>query len=123
MKNNNFITFCSLVVTLTVALFCTKEYSCEDCYEGGDLTTSYSIYITPTSVAKVIYPAVKTPRNPGHYQYIDSIKIDTLDKLYSGSYNLLDYFPAVRGDVFYVFYEIRGRNAFTEQVQHDTLNY
>lgn len=122
MKSNNLITFCTLIATLSVFYLCTREYSCEGCYDK-QLITKYSIYITPTSVAKVIYPSVKTPMNPGHYQYIDSIKIDTLDRWYSGSYNLLDYFPARRGDTFFVFYEVRGRNAFTEQIQHDTLTY
>lgn len=105
---------------------CAREYSCEDCREFNELITSYEIQITPTSVAKFIYPACKTKINPGHYSIFDSVKVTTLDTVYKGSYDLKKYFPMDRfskGDTFFVFYEIRGRNAFTEQVQHDTLIY
>lgn len=117
-----------LVLTLN-AIGCAKEYSCEGCYDGrpfNDLITSYNIQITSTSVAKIIYPAVKHKLHPGHYSFFDSIKVVTLDTIYKGSYDLKKYCPMdkfARGDTFYVFYEIRGRAAFTEQVQHDTLIY
>ncbi len=110
---------------------CAKEHSCEGCYDRpyNPLITTYKIHLTNQNVATWIYPACKQPHNPGHYQIFDSIKpVQLYDSIYSGSYNLLDYFDSSyynyrRGDTFFVYYEIRTRTGFTEQVQHDTLIY
>lgn len=100
-----------------VVIVCTKEKSCEGCYEKpiritpNDLLTRCSIYINDESLVRKIYVQETNKYYPNTYKIFDSILM-TGEKLYKREFDLKNYLDIGRfkiGDSFFVRYGIRYR--------------
>jgi hypothetical protein len=128
------ILICGLVVGL---LQCTKEYSCEGCYEQptlppdtirttpNPLIINVDVSLADESKIRKVYQEVKTKKWPGHYWLYDSITL-TGSHLYNRMYdmkNYLDLNDYKIGDTFYFRTQIRYRFEPAEWINQDTLIY
>lgn len=125
------ILICLLVIVL---IMCSKERSCENCYEKpiipprtipNELISSCSIFIERENEVKKIYVEERNKLHPNTYVIFDSILMDGSHD-YSGTYDLKNYIDLSKysiNDTFIVRYDIRWRFLPAQFVQEDTLVY
>ena len=128
------ILICGLAVVL---LHCSREYSCEACYEQptlppdtirttpNPLIINVDVAFSDESKIKKVYQEVSTKKWPGHYYIYDSILL-TGSSLYNRMYDMKNYLNLNDyqiGDVFYFRTQIRWRFEPETFLNLDTLIY
>lgn len=122
------IMFLELVILVT----CTKEKSCENCYEKppprtvpNELLARCSVFIPDESLVRKIYVEVKTKLWPGHYKIFDSLEMDGRH-LYDSTFRIEKYFGMSDysiGDSFFYRSEVRWKFQAATYEDIDTLIY
>lgn len=105
-----------LLIMFVFLVTCTKEKSCESCYEKppprtipNELLARCSVFIPDESKVRKIYVEVKTKLWPGHHLIFDSLEIDGRH-LYDSTFYIPNYFDMSDyqiGDSFFYRSEVR----------------
>lgn len=105
-----------LLIMFVFLVTCTKERSCENCYENppprtipNELLARCSVFIPDESKVRKIYVEVKTKLWPGHYRIFDSLEMDGRH-LYDSTFRIENYFDMSDyqiGDSFFYRSEVR----------------
>lgn len=105
-----------LLIMFVFLVTCTKERSCESCYEKppprtvpNELLARCSVFIPDESKVRKIYVEVRTKLWPGHYRIFDSLEMDGRH-LYDTIFSIENYFDMSDyqiGDIFFFRGEVR----------------